>query len=67
MVLLLITIFRFWYSLEEKKEKMAKNVPISNLSLYEEPNFTEIFENRDKLNKFLISEYRGNKEKVNIH
>jgi hypothetical protein len=45
---------------------MAKNVPISNFSLYEEPNFTEIFDNRDKLNKFLISEYRGKKEKVNI-
>jgi hypothetical protein len=43
---------------------MAKNLPIANFSLYEEPNFTEIFENRDKLNKFLVSEYRDNKEKV---
>jgi len=56
---------RYWFALEERKEKLAKNIPVISFSLCEEPNFNELFDNREKLISFLSSEYSNCKERVN--
>jgi hypothetical protein len=43
---------------------MSKNLPIVSFSLCEEPNFNELFDNREKLITFLSDEYRHSKEKL---
>lgn len=48
--------------MELKKEKNKQ----SSLSLSDDPNFNEIFENREKLINFLKTEYSDCKEKVQI-
>ena len=48
--------------MELKKEKLNKQN--CSFSLSDDPNFNEIFENRDKLISFLKSEYSECKEKV---
>lgn len=47
--------------MELKKEKCNKQ---ASYSLSDDPNFNEIFENREKLIQFLKSEYSDCKEKV---
>jgi hypothetical protein len=47
--------------MELKKEKCNKQ---TSYSLSDDPNFNEIFENRDKLIQFLKTEYSDCKEKV---
>lgn len=46
--------------MELKKEKYKQ----TSFSLSDDPNFNEIFENRDKLINFLKTEYSDCKEKV---
>ena len=53
--------------MEDRREKILKNIPVTNFSLCEEPNFNEIFDNRARLIEFLDSEYGVNKEKVIIN
>ena len=60
-------MFRYYFAMEDRREKILKNIPVSNFSLCEEPNFNEIFENRARLIEFLESEYGVNKEKVFLY
>ncbi len=55
---------RYYFALEERKEKIMKNIPNASFSLCEEPNFNEIFDFRTKIIDFVKSEYGFNKEKV---
>lgn len=48
--------------MELKREKCSKQ--ISPFSLSEDPNFNDIFDNREKLIQFLKSEYSECKERV---
>ncbi len=50
--------------MDDKKERHNKNIAINSVSLYEEPNFSELFDNRNNLIKFLAHEYHNSKEKV---
>jgi hypothetical protein len=50
--------------LEERKDRACKTIPIISFSLCEEPNFNELFENREKLISIVSSQYRECKDKV---
>ena len=48
----------------KKKKECTKIELVYDILTYEEPNFNELFDNREKLILFLTGEYNQQKEKV---